>query len=299
MVKWKPFFVGTIFTVILSIYLLSQSAFFAMIQRRIEARNIDLQIIKSDNHKIESIIFASIVDPKKDDNIIFENSSKKIVRTERDRVIVEPDHNTTICSENNHMPGAWVKIQAEALDPPRPCCTGNRTIDKQFGLKCLRAIENNSMFEIRPGSLLSMGGHGCECGATHRDLYSFVPSRCIMHQWNASEFCRMLGPRHVLLIGDSMMQQTAAVLFNAVALGSLRGAPATPGTCQGQLHFGRSDTLVGRKTVAGAKHRGPRWTEHVRRLRPDLAVVSAGSHLSGPEQLSGNVDANKPTPPRL
>ena len=91
----------------------------------------------------------------------------------------------------------------------------------------------------------------------------------------------------------------AAALFNAVALGSLRGAPATPGTCQGQLHFGRSDTLVGRKTVAGAKHRGPRWTEHVRRLRPDLAVVSAGSHLSGPEQLSGNVDANKPTPPRL
>lgn len=68
----------------------------------------------------------------------------------------------------------------------------------------------------------------------------------------------------MLLVGDSTMHQTAALLENAI-----------PGRqCLDRVAFGMSDFLA---TTSRAE-RGASWDDHVSRLAPDIAILSTGPH---------------------
>ena len=120
-----------------------------------------------------------------------------------------------------------------------------------------------------------MGGHGCECFG-NVDALTYAPSRCVLPRWNAREFCSLLAGRRILLVGDSLSEQTATVLMNSIALG-YHDAPEQG--CQTQVTFGFGDTLVGYKTAKGPKHRGHSWAHYMRLFRPEIAVVSCGPHV--------------------
>ena len=93
------------------------------------------------------------------------------------------------------------------------------------------------------------------------------------------------------------MQQTAAVLMNAVAwhyhtrdggTAQDRHAPEAKGgraasdrSCAAQISFGQSDTLVGRSL--GRLNRGKAWHEWALIEKPAFLVLSAGAHIYGLE----------------
>ena len=93
----------------------------------------------------------------------------------------------------------------------------------------------------------------------------------------AKSFCRTLGARKLLFLGDSVMQQLAAVAMNAVAWDD--------GICAHQLVFGASDTLSTRAWAhriaastgcAGLTPSRPTWLCSARR-RTSVTAISAAS----------------------
>ncbi len=122
-----------------------------------------------------------------------------------------------------------------------------------------------------------MRSHGCECEDFGPDKYEYVPSNCSLQPWDGHEFCRLLGARKILLIGDSIMEQIATTLMNRISLDFW----GQDGGCQKQLTMAVSDRLLGR--TAGddprRRNRGKPWTSYVRDLRPDLVVLTAGPHV--------------------
>ena len=89
--------------------------------------------------------------------------------------------------------------------------------------------------------------------------------------WHAKEFCNLLGNRTLLLIGDSVMNQLAVTLMNAVF----------PQPCGKQISFGHSDTLLGIKFGYGG-NRGLTWRAWIQEYdHPDLVLMGTGNHQVG------------------
>jgi hypothetical protein len=122
-----------------------------------------------------------------------------------------------------------------------------------------------------------MGSNGCTCRNKGADKYTWEPSNCILAPWDAAEFCLLLGTKNVLLIGDSVMMQVAAVLKNRIAMAFL----GRPGSCAGSIRMQRSDILVPLNDTA---YRGPRkpWGTFVPRADPRslIVVLTAGPHVT-------------------
>ena len=49
--------------------------------------------------------------------------------------------------------------------------------------------------------------------------YDWVPCFCMLHRWNASFFCELLGNRTILLVGDSTMEQSVSTLMAMIQSG--------------------------------------------------------------------------------
>ena len=99
---------------------------------------------------------------------------------------------------------------------------------------------------------------------------------CSLRRWSAKSFCRTLGARKLLFLGDSVMQQLAAVAMNAVAWDD--------GICAHQLVFGASDTLINARM--GASNRGEHWLRWVDAVAPDVVVLGATAHVYGDGNFS-------------
>ena len=113
-----------------------------------------------------------------------------------------------------------------------------------------------------PGCLPSCCGPPA-AGAAPRK-YDWVPSACDLPIFDPDRFCDLLGNKTLLLVGDSTMHQTAALLENAI-----------PGRqCLDRVAFGMSDFLA---TTSRAE-RGASWDDHVSKLAPDIAILSTGPH---------------------
>jgi len=117
----------------------------------------------------------------------------------------------------------------------------------------------------RTDILAQSGGHGCTCTEWgFRDSYTWTG---IKTNWDANRTCQTLGSRKVVMLGDSTMGQTAATLMNALF----------PGGCQTQFTYAVVDTLVDMNM--GALNRGGNWTHHVYKYKPDIVILTAGSHI--------------------
>ena len=114
------------------------------------------------------------------------------------------------------------------------------------------------------------------CSSTVRRM-EWVPNNCKVSSFSATRFCKLLGSRRILLIGDSTMHQTASVLMNAIYY-ALRDKG-----CQPQLQFSLSDTLV---DVPGVPERGLHWMKYVVKYKPDIVILSTGPHIHNRDAFS-------------
>lgn len=177
------------------------------------------------------------------------------------------------CQLGRHFPGKWEEIPDN--DPYRveldwPCCgwdnahwgkhpeCGNAT-----AVGAEKAL--NSAF-VPKEDYAKVGGNGCACNEKNLISARWVPDDCRLWRWKKKSFCQLLGRRKIMFIGDSTMQQTAAVVMNAVY-----------GDCHRSIAFGMSDTLMGRSL--GAMNRGRPWSDWVKEFNPDIAVLSTGAHI--------------------
>ena len=132
-------------------------------------------------------------------------------------------------------------------------------------------------------STLMTSGRGCFCDelqfhrhtVSEREKFVWETTNCTTMKWNATYFCELLGPRTLLLIGDSTMKQTASTLRTMIQ------HDEPPGDCGMQILLRDSDFLVDwgllepRPTTV---ERAAMFKKHLHEIRPDIAILSTGAH---------------------
>jgi hypothetical protein len=106
---------------------------------------------------------------------------------------------------------------------------------------------------------------------SHKAHESNLPV-CRQLEWNASEFCTLLGSRSVLFMGDSTMQQTITTIANLVT------AQKPQNNCAKQLLFERHD-MVGKDHPI--THIVKRYFDRI-----DFLIISAGPHYHSIEHFN-------------
>ena len=206
-----------------------------------------------------------------------------------------------LCGKFEHNEGRWLPIHRHTARRPMPCCGWDRHKwgGKVHGGKMFRddvehcgdapMATDPELFGASPSLQLSrafwftgggdylthLGGYGCSCQKFgFQDSFRWIPDKCRLVEWDAREFCGLLGQRTILVVGDSTVSQAASVLMNYIHWDFWRTSP--PG-CQQQVIFANSDTLVGRKLGGG--NRGGEWKDLVRHFNPDIIFISSGPHI--------------------
>ena len=133
-----------------------------------------------------------------------------------------------------------------------------------------------------------INAHACSCShferATNFTSLVWQPAECSIVPWDARKFCQVLGQRRLLFVGDSTVQQVAALTANHVEHAyRRRGEPGLG--CASQLEYALADTLVHRpmRDEHGntGSNRGHRWSTWVDMYKPDIVVLGAGPHVYG------------------
>jgi hypothetical protein len=127
------------------------------------------------------------------------------------------------CKGNEHLNGVWV------VDPPKSksfvCCPA--FVEKN-PTHCNPPTTpfNYQVFSGHNNHTVPVLAHGCACDdheghleLSQREKYKWKPTSCELLEWNASQFCALLGNQHMLLVGDSLMEQTAITLMSMVQQG--------------------------------------------------------------------------------
>jgi len=187
------------------------------------------------------------------------------------------------------LDGEWVHIgknNNRSFDSPE-CCDWSlyktNAVEPNCNMTFTQYMEwensSNTEHGLYTGSLnypAMIGYKGCAC---HDFVDEYEWQSPTLPPFNATETCRMLGKRTVLYIGDSTAHEAASTLMN-----SFRPAGET---CQTQITFALSDTLIGRKY--GALNRGRRWTTRVEMVQPDIIILSVGAHIVTNDTIYMNV----------
>jgi hypothetical protein len=204
-----------------------------------------------------------------------------------------------LCGRFEHNEGRWLPIPMPsdpALRPP-PCCGwdkykwGGKTHGRWMFEDDVEHCGDGPMstdpaffegrglaYSGRDDYLAHLGAYGCACQKFgFEDLYRWFPDKCRLVEWDARDFCSLLGQRTLLVVGDSTGSQAASVLMNYIHWGFWEASPDGPG-CQRQVIFANSDTLVGQKLGGG--NRGGNWKDLVRHFDPDIILLSSGPHIN-------------------
>lgn len=121
--------------------------------------------------------------------------------------------------------------------------------------------------------LIKPGGHACRClpGTERYQTLdnSLTWSSSHLPSWDARKSCQTLKNRRILLLGDSTMNQVAAVLSGAFHEGG----------CGKNIQFAYADTLIDREM--GAMNRGDHWLTMVDKEYnfPDVVIIGVGAHI--------------------
>lgn len=188
------------------------------------------------------------------------------------------------CSDGQHALGSWVESGPRNITP---CCAwipAEMAVNPEeycgtFGAEGAFQRSEPSVGVYRgPKHFLAFT---ISCAATpaascrgFTDTFVWKPSLCQLLEWNAAQFCQLLGNQTMLFIGDSTMEQTASSLMSNIRYPFW----STTAGCQEQIIFAPGDTLIGRSL--GVSNRGSYWVEHVRQLKPDVVVLNVGAHIA-------------------
>lgn len=179
---------------------------------------------------------------------------------------IQPLNPPSLCSASEMGNGKWRFNNALAA---HTCCGWDEDQGKNPECKTQNRIQ--------------VGGCGCACQAnTH--LFEYVePHECKLVPWNASEFCRALGGRKMIFVGDSIQQQQFYTVHEQVRRDN--------GPCAEDIMFEHSDNLdgVNYRMVSGGNPRGKTLdvivAEYVSRFPPNklLFAIGLGAWLVRPQ----------------
>jgi hypothetical protein len=157
------------------------------------------------------------------------------------------------------------------------CCSNNENIVK------LEPKDSICLQEQFPKNGYGVLDHMCVCKDAFMEAhpgqkyinkfvnYKWNPSTCDLTDWNPFTFCKALGPRSILFVGDSTMNQSYRTLINMIRQESL--IDETLIKCSEQLLFNWSDFLVhpDRQTLFQVVNSFP--------IRFDIIIFSAANHI--------------------
>ena len=146
-----------------------------------------------------------------------------------------------------------------------PLCRGAEYARGRWKMRGAPSTHDKTLFGLAHQSVICEG---------FEDMYEWEPSRCRLLEWDARKFCRQLGNRSVLLMGDSTVHQTDHTIRSWIRSGF--GGDADAG-CERQIFFRLSDTLIGRDF--GINNRGMKWAQAVGEVAPDVVILSAYRHI--------------------
>ena len=197
-----------------------------------------------------------------------------------------------LCTGDEQNAGAWLPKSHTGSDSEAPCCGINDQHFRRAHAACGREAMPMSQFRLvfrgRTDHLAHTGGFGCTCSGFDNRLV-WRTTDCRLVEWDAARFCEAIGPRRLLFVGDSTVEQTASVLMNAVLWDARRRGQQG---CQRQIFAASSDTLLGKAQGSmGRRRRGAHFGWYVRHLRPDVVIVSAGAHVYDSNSTSGGGEA--------
>mmetsp|Transcript_59213 Transcript_59213/g.63893 ORF Transcript_59213/g.63893 Transcript_59213/m.63893 type:complete len:362 (-) Transcript_59213:1405-2490(-) len=158
--------------------------------------------------------------------------------------------------------GEWIEVSNRTFASP-VCCEGDGAISPMVDSGPTLGSQGKQCTEdgFRPQLV-----NGCKCD-DFLDKYEWS-SAALSAQFDPNTTCQILGNRTVALIGDSTMAQVASTLINSLV----------PGGCHNQISIHSADTLV--KRDFGGMNRGKHFIEYLYDLKPDIAIVGVGPHIS-------------------
>ena len=117
---------------------------------------------------------------------------------------------------------------------------------------------------------------GCQAGQClhFHEGYEWRPADCTLAALDAPAFCRALGKRVILFVGDSTMDQTHGAIAN-----EMRAAG-----CTDRLIYRSADTLVAKPF--GAWNRGLAWPKVLANNPADILILGVGPHVYGEDNYS-------------
>ena len=131
-----------------------------------------------------------------------------------------------LCMKSEYKDGEWVlKKHHRSINIKKSfyCCptSGDMNLLNDDNRICDNEEEGSHVCWYTKGNPLysTSVGRGCSCDInlgrhqSHiRERYLWQPHNCRLLEWNATQFCNLLGDRNISMIGDSTMEQTAATL---------------------------------------------------------------------------------------
>ena len=186
------------------------------------------------------------------------------------------------CRYGEHVVGKWVYNANLTREDKSFYCCGWDNNDFLYnmpmcGFASMQGWQN--LMTGGPTGYIQSGGHACTCDSSagfdsrfqvhEREKYEWVPSFCFLRQWNATEFCELLGDRNILIRGDSTAMQSAATLINMLSNQYKDGKG-----CQTHISFSYNNLLG-----ALENSRQLPLVDAIQRTNASIVILSGGAHF--------------------
>jgi hypothetical protein len=203
------------------------------------------------------------------------------------------------CVGNEHVKGKWIYQNGTEIKKSFICCAHNHVetfVDPKYCFPLIpkfnKSFETKFHYNPNQGSnefFMFPEGDGCSCDlnegsyAVHkRERYYWKPANCTLPRWNATDFCRLLSNRSILVLGDSTGLQTFATLANMIANGQ--------GGCATQIRYDWSTDLKQTGShdcfVCGSND----IVQSIQKSQPvvpQIVIILSGAHVPSLEVFQG------------
>ena len=187
------------------------------------------------------------------------------------------------CVDNEYTDGKWVYNNDSALNKNFICCQS--TNNDYMQPICVPNLERKGFVGSSEGYML-FHDDVCSCDReegtrfkiSKRERYQWKPSTCTLLEWDATQFCDLLGNRKILFLGDSSNGHSAITLINMINDANE--------ICSENIRF-ISTPLLEPSVLT------PTDIADLKKDFPDFVIASAGHHFhedSGKEDFNAAFD---------
>lgn len=187
------------------------------------------------------------------------------------------------CLDNEYTVGKWIYNNDSSLTKNFICCQA--TNNDYMQPLCVPNLEKKGFVGSSEGYML-FHDDVCSCDReqgtrfklSERERYQWSPSTCTLLEWDAAQFCEILGDRKILFLGDSSNGHSAITLVNMIN--------DADEICSENIQF-ISMPLLGLSILS------PTDITDLKKEFPEFIIASAGHHFhedTGKEDFNNAFD---------